>query len=53
MNVVIIETHNENGVEWGISLRDNNPTSENYIGCSDYGSANKLKNLLAKLTPIS
>ena len=51
MNVIIIETHNEDGVEWGISLTDHNPTSENYIGCKDYESANKLKNLLAKLIP--
>jgi hypothetical protein len=46
MNVIIIETHNEDGVEWGISLTDHNPTSENYIGCKDYEYANKLKNLL-------
>lgn len=51
MNVIIIETHNEDGVEWGVSLTDHNPTSENYIGCKDYESANKLKNLLAKLIP--
>ena len=51
MNVIIIETHNEDGVEWGISLTDHNPTPENYIGCKDYESANNLKNLLAKLIP--
>ena len=46
MNVIIIETHNKENVEWGISLTDHNPTSENYIGCKDYEYANKLKNLL-------
>lgn len=51
MNVIILETHNVDEVEWGVSLTDHNPTSENYIGCKDYESANKLKNLLAKLIP--
>jgi hypothetical protein len=46
MNVVIIETHEKDGVEWGISLTDHNPTPENYIGCKDYESAKKLKELL-------
>jgi hypothetical protein len=53
MNVIIIETHNKENVEWGISLTDHNPTPDNYIGCADYDSANRLKNLLAKLSPIS
>ena len=52
MNVIILETHNVDEVEWGVSLTDHNPTSENYIGCKDYESANKLKNLLAKLTGL-
>ena len=53
MNVIILETHNVDEVEWGVSLTDHNPTSENYIGCKDYESANKLKNLLAKLIPCA
>jgi hypothetical protein len=52
MNSVIIETHNEDGVEWGVSLTDHNPKIENYIGCKDYESANRLHQLFKVLPPL-
>jgi hypothetical protein len=52
MNSIIIETHDVDGVEWGISLTDHNPLPDDYIGVKDYDTANRLKNLLAKLSPV-
>lgn len=46
---VLIETHNENNVEWGIGFNSPNPTKENYFQMIDKETATRLMNLLDQL----
>jgi len=38
-DLILIESHETNGVEWGISTDGPNPTPENYIKCRNEGHA--------------
>ena len=53
-NIVIIESHEENGVEWGISFDGYNPNEADYFKLCDKETAFRLKEyLLTKHSPIS
>ena len=46
---IIIETHNEDGVEWGISFDGYNPESKFYVRLASRSDAFKLLDLIASL----
>ncbi len=43
---ILIETHEENGVEWGVSLTSSNPEPEDYYACQSKEEALSLKAML-------
>ncbi len=45
---IVIESHEENGVEWGVSFDGYNPPPEKYVCMVDKESAFKLVELIAK-----
>jgi hypothetical protein len=53
MNVLVIETHTDEGVEWGISFTDYNPAPEDYLKMADKETAFRLRDKLAELAPTS
>lgn len=53
MSAVVIETVEDGGTEWGISLTDNNPKAEDYFKMSDKKTAFRLKEKLTVNSPIS
>lgn len=46
MKVQVIETHEETGVEWGISFTDSNPEEKDYFVMPDEQTAFRLKEYL-------
>jgi hypothetical protein len=48
MQAIVIETHNDATVEWGISLTDHNPTQDNYLPMPDRETAFKVADLLIR-----
>lgn len=46
MKTIVIESHEENGVEWGISSNGSNPESKDYFKMPDKETAFRLSNLL-------
>jgi hypothetical protein len=48
-NIVLIEAHEEHGVEWGVSFAAYNPASEDFVRCSDRTEAQKLYDILQKI----
>ena len=46
MITIVIETPNENGVEWGLSFTDHNPKEEDYFKCESEKDAYKLQKLI-------
>jgi hypothetical protein len=56
MNIIVIESHEETGVEWGISFKGSNPESDHYFKMVDRETAFKLMDYLlslAVITPVS
>lgn len=48
MKIIVLETHTDNGVEWGISFNGYNPEPEDYLRMVDKESAFKLRDKLAE-----
>lgn len=48
MKAILIETHNDNGVEWGVSFTSSNPEPEDYVACKTVEDAVKLIKILRK-----
>jgi hypothetical protein len=42
MNPVLIETHNDNGIEWGVGFTSSNPEPKDYVACKTAEDATKL-----------
>lgn len=53
VNLVVIESVDADGTEWGISFTDNNPKEEDYFKMPDKETAFRLKERLAVCSPIS
>ena len=60
MDIQVIETHSEEGVEWGISFDGCNPNAEDYFGVVDKRTAFDLQrkilteySLVSRNKPIS
>lgn len=53
MKVIVIETHEDNGVEWGISFTNNNPEPQDYFKLPDEETAFRLAERLAKSSPVT
>jgi hypothetical protein len=53
MESLVLESIEEHGTEWGISITDPNPTPEHYFKMPDKETAFRVQELLTKLTPIS
>lgn len=49
MNPLLIEIHNADGIEWGVSFRNSNPESEDYFACKTVEDAKKLIVILIKI----
>lgn len=50
MTPVIIESHEDSGVVWGVSLDGPNPESQNFFRCANHDSAIRLRDLLTIAT---
>jgi len=48
MNTVVIEQHNENGVEWIVSFTSSNPEGKDCVVMKNKEEAYKLQSLLAR-----
>lgn len=46
MNVLVLESHEEDGVKWGVSFTDHNPELKDYVECATKEDAFKLKRLI-------
>jgi hypothetical protein len=53
MKVVVIETHEESGVEWGLSFNGYNPDFQDYYKMPDKETAFRLMERLTKSSPIT
>ncbi len=54
MSIEVIETHNDDSVEWGISFNGHNPEASDYFLTKNKHDAFRLREIiLAKFTPIS
>lgn len=56
MSILVIESHEDIGVEWGISFNGYNPEPHDYFKMVDKETAFRLKEYLSKLAinpPIS
>ena len=40
--VLIIETHYDSGVEWGVSFTTHDPLPQDYVACKSYSDAERL-----------
>jgi hypothetical protein len=52
-SAVVIETHENSGVEWGLSFDGNNPSADMYFKMADKQTAFRLKDFLAEHAPVS
>ncbi len=48
-NILLIEAHEEHGVEWGVSFAAYNPPAEQFVRCYDRIEAQKLYDILQKI----
>lgn len=46
MTILVLEDHNETGVEWGLSFTNHNPEAKDYFPMPDKETAFRLKNYL-------
>lgn len=50
MNIIIIESIEDEGTEWGVSFTDSNPEPQDYFKMPDEETAFKLKKYLESLS---
>ena len=53
MEAIVIETVEQDGIEWGISLTNSNPEGEDYFPMINKETAFRIKERLAIHSPIS
>jgi hypothetical protein len=56
MTIIVLESHEEMGVEWGLSFTGPNPESKDYFKMPDKETAFRLRDYLLSLTkntPVS